>query len=133
MLARREGLARFICAAFILVTGAGKATAGVVPEVLYEKASSEGLVRVIVQLRVTTIPEGHLESTNAVASQRQGIAGRRSKLMTELAATRYRMIREFETIPFVALEVSRDALLAFDASPNIVGVEEDYLLRPLLS
>ena len=125
----------FSCArvALILVTAAGSATAGEIPAALYDKARAQASVRVIVQLRVATIPEGHLESTNAVASQRQGIAARRSKLMTDLAATRHRMIREFETIPFVALEVGPDALLVLEASPDVVGVEEDYLLRLLLS
>jgi len=129
----REFLARFIWAAFILFTGAGRATAGVVPDALHEKASSEGSVRVIVQLRVDTVPEGHLESANAVASQRQGIAARRSELMIELAVARHRMIREFETIPFVALEVGSDAVSVLKESPNVLGVEEDRLDRPLLS
>lgn len=43
------------------------------------------------------------------------------------------MIRDFETIPFVTLEVRPDALQVLEASPNVVGVEEDHLLRPLLS
>ena len=111
----------------------GSAIAGVVPEALYQKASSEGSVRVIVQLRVATIPEGHLERAEDVASQRQGIVSMRSAVLTELAESSYQTIREFETIPFVALEVTQDALLVLEASPSVVGVEEDYLLRPLLS
>jgi len=42
------------------------AMAGEVPQALYDKAAQQGSVRrVIVQLRVTTIPEGKLESTDA--------------------------------------------------------------------
>jgi len=41
------------------------AMAGEVPQALYDKAAQQGSVRVIVQLRVTTIPEGTLESTDA--------------------------------------------------------------------
>ncbi len=119
--------------ALILGMGAGTATAGVIPEALHAKASSEGSVRVIVQIRVTTFPEGELESTDAVASQRRGIAATRAVLLAELAGTGHRTIREFETIPFVALELAPDAMSALEASPNVVGVEEDRLLSPLLS
>ena len=41
------------------------AMAGEVPQAPYDKAAQQGSVRVIVQLRVTTIPEGKLESTDA--------------------------------------------------------------------
>jgi len=119
--------------ALILGMGVGTATAGVIPEALYDKASSEGSVRVIVQLGVTTFPEGELESAEAVALQRQDITTMRSAVLAELAGTGHRTIREFETIPFVALEVAPDAMTALEASPNVVGVEEDRLLSPLLS
>jgi subtilisin family serine protease len=88
---------------------------------------------VIVQLGVTTFPEGEIESAEAVASQRQKIAATRAALLAELAGTSHRTIREFETIPFVALEVAPDAMSALESSPNVVGVEEDRLLSPLLS
>ena len=119
--------------ALMLGIGVGTATAGVIPETLYDKASSEGSVRVIVQLRASTAPEGHLESAEAVTLQRQDIATMRSAVLAELEGTGYRTIREFETIPFVALEVAPDAMTALEASPNVVGVEEDRLLSPLLS
>ena len=119
--------------ALLLGIGVGTAMAGVVPEALYDKAAREGSVRVIVQLRVTTFPEGQLESAAAVMSQRQDVAAMRYAVLAELVGTSRRTIREFETIPFVALEVAPDALAALEASPNVVGVEEDRLLSPLLS
>ncbi len=119
--------------ALILGLGAGTATAGVIPEALHAKASSKGSVRVIVQLGVTTFPEEELESAAAVASQRRGIAATRAALLAELAGTGHRTIREFETIPFVALEVAPDAMTALEASNNVIGVEEDRILSPLLS
>lgn len=119
--------------ALLLGIGVATAMAGMVPEALYDKASSEGSVRVIVQFRATTFPEGEPQSPAAVASQRQDIAAMRYAALAELAGTSYRTIREFETIPFVALEVAPDAMAALEASPNVVGVEEDRLLSPLLS
>jgi subtilisin family serine protease len=119
--------------AFLLGLGAATATAGVVPEAVTDKAARAGSVRVIVQLRAATLPEGKIESAEAVASQRQGIAAMRGAALAELAGTGHRTIREFATIPFVALEVAPDAIAALAASPNVVGVEEDRLLSPLLS
>jgi subtilisin family serine protease len=119
--------------ALLLGIGVGTATAGLVPQALYDKVAREGSVRVIVQLGVTTSPEGELESADAVASQRQGVATMRAAVLAELAGTGYRTIREFETIPFVALEVAPEALSALEVSPNVAGVEEDRLLSPLLS
>ena len=121
------------CLALIAVIRATSAMAGVVPEALYDKAAREGSVRVIVQLRVTTTAEGELQSADAVASQRQDIAAMRYAALAELAGTNYRTIREFATIPFVALEVAPDAMAALEASPNVVGVEEDRLERASLS
>jgi len=125
----------FFCGwvAVLLGISAGVATAGVVPEALYDKAAREGSVRLIVQFRATTFPEGELESAQVVASQRQRIATMRGAVLAELAGTSHRTIREFTTIPFVALEVGPDALAALAASPNVGGVEEDQLERAMLS
>jgi subtilisin family serine protease len=121
------------CLALIAVIRATSAMAGVVPEALYDKVAREGSVRVIVQFRVATTAEGELESADAVASQRQDIAAMRYAALAELAGTSHRTIREFATIPFVALEVAPDAMAALEASPNVVGVEEDRLERASLS
>jgi subtilisin family serine protease len=82
---------------------------------------------------VKAVPEGRLGSADAVASQRQKIADRRSAVFAELAGTRHRTIRAFETIPFVALEVWPDAWPALQRSGNVVAVEEDRLERAALS
>ncbi len=101
-----------------------------VPEALRHKAYDEGTVRVIVQLRVTALPEGELSSAEAVASQRRAIASAQSAVLTELADTSYRVIRTFETIPFLALDVSPGALQALEGSALVVSVEEDRLASP---
>ncbi len=53
--------------ALILGMGAGTATASLIPEALHAKASSEESVRVIVQLRVSALPEGELSGAEQPA------------------------------------------------------------------
>lgn len=124
---------RFVVgAAVMLLMGsvASRTLAGSIPEALVDRAAREGTVRVIVQLRVSARPEGELGSPDAVASQRQAIAAAQSAVLKELAGTSYRVVRTYETIPFLALEVSLGALQALDESALVMGVEEDRLDSP---
>lgn len=113
----------------LLVVGLapGRTLAGSVPEALVDRAAREGTVRVLVQLQVAAKPEGEIASAEAVAAQWQTIAVAQSALMAELVGTRYRSVWTYETIPFLALEVSLDALRILEASPLVVGMEEDRL------
>ena len=119
-------------AAVMLLVGpaAGRTLAGNIPKALVDRAAREGTVRVLVQLRVSARPEGELSSPDAVASQRQAIAAAQSAVLKELAGTSYRVVRTYETIPFLALEVSLGALQALDESALVMGVEEDRLVSP---
>jgi hypothetical protein len=119
-------------AAVMLLVGpaAGRTPAGSDPKALLDRAVREGTVRVLVQLQVAAEPEGALTSAEAVADQR-AIAVAQSALMAELVGARYRLIRTYETIPFLALEVSSDALRILEASSLVVGIEEDRLELPL--
>jgi hypothetical protein len=101
-----------------------------VPDALRQKAYDEGAVRVIVQLRVSALPEGELGSAEAVAAQRRAIVSAQSAVLSALAGTGYRVIRTFETIPFLALDVSPGALEALEGSALVVGVEEDRVAAP---
>lgn len=114
----------------VMLVAVGSAAGGVVAEELYRKASSLGSVRVIVQLRVDARSEGELNSPEAVASQRQAIATAQALILRELAGTSYRVVRTYETIPFLALDVSLGALQALDESALVMGVEEDRLASP---
>jgi len=122
-----------VSAAVMLLVGpvACRTLAGNVPKPLVDRAAQEGTVRVLVQLQVVAKPEGELASAETVAAQRQAIAVAQSALMAELVGTRYRLIRTYETIPFLALDVSSDALRILEASPLVVGIEEDRLELPL--
>ncbi|MBI3147380.1 MAG: S8 family serine peptidase [Betaproteobacteria bacterium] len=125
----------FLGAAVALLLGLGTpiATAGEVPPALFDKAAHGGTVRVIVELRVATVPEAKIASDQAVAAQRNDIAAARAAVLKRLASTGHRLLREYTTIPFVALEVAPDALAALAASSDVVGVVEDLLLGPALN
>lgn len=122
-----------VSAAIVLLVGpgTGRTLAGSVPKALVDRTAREGTVRIIVQLHVAAKPEGELKSAEAMAAQRQAIAAAQSALMVELVGTGHRVIRTYETIPFLALEASSDALRILEASPLVVGVEEDHLELPL--
>ncbi len=113
-------------------SGIGVAREGAVPGEIMRKAQTEGVIRVIVQVDVPTHPEGYLASRQAVLSQRQAIAAAQRDLLADLFGTSHRVIWQYQTIPFLALEAARDALAALERSPIVVGATEDGLLMPLL-
>ncbi len=126
-------LCRTLAFAFLLAIGTPIATAGEVPQSLYDKAAHSGTVRVIVELRVATVPDAKIASDQAVAAQRKDIAAARAAVLKRLAGTGHRLMREYTTIPFVALEVAPDALAALATSTDVAGVVEDILLGPALN
>jgi hypothetical protein len=66
--------------AWATTAGAGAGQAGLVPGSLLQKASAHGSVRVIVQLAVPAVPEGHLPDGAAVSAQRHDIVLARGAL-----------------------------------------------------
>lgn len=102
----------------------------VVSESLYRRVLEAGTIPVIVHLRVAALPEGQIGSADGVALQRQAIAAAQSAVLAELAGIDHRVVRAFETIPFLALEVSKGALQTLGRSGLVLGVEEDRLDSP---
>ena len=86
-----------------------------------------GAIRVIVHLRV---PSGASERPEAGAPQHASIQRAREALLHELASMPHRVTRMYEAIPFVALEVSPEALRIVEKSPWVVGIEPDALVAP---
>ncbi len=99
----------------------------VISEELLLKAQVEGTVRVIVHIREPFKPEGEMKTSDAVASQRRGITHAQDRLFKELDNIRYRVIRRFATIPFVAIEAGIHALAILGTSGLVVSVEEDRI------
>ena len=93
---------------------------------LLQKAEREGSVRVIVRLRTEFVPEGRL-SRPEVADQRDEIGSAQAELREDLRGSGYQTLREYETVPFIALKVSPEALQAVQRSPRATDVVEDRL------
>jgi hypothetical protein len=106
----------------MLLAAPGRATAQVTAtfDELVAKAERQGTLRVIVELKV--------DSTGPPTGA--AIADAQDRLLAELGGTSHRLIRRFSTVPFIALEVSPDALRRLAASPRVSGISEDTVLRP---
>jgi hypothetical protein len=106
-----------------LLTGAGTAAAQTAPptiEELVAKATRQGTLRVIVEIKID--PPG--------PPSREAIAQAQDQVLQELAGTGHRVLRRFTTIPFIGLEVSADTLRRLGGSARVAGIREDVVLRP---
>jgi hypothetical protein len=95
--------------------------------------ASAGPVRVLVELRLTGgfVPEGEMTGPSGTRRQREDIARLQQTLVARLAGTRFRVVRRFETVPWIALEIHADALAALEGMPDVVArVREDSLSAP---
>jgi subtilisin len=94
------------------------------PSRLIGKAQKEGSVPVIVGLRTDFTPEGRLSGAQ-VDDQRAAIESAGEGLRAELAGTGYQTLREYETVPYVALKLTPEALRAVQGSPRATTIQED--------
>jgi len=89
---------------------------------MMERAQQSGSVRVIVGLRMDTRPEGELSSEARVA-QRSNISAAQDSVMSRLSNAR--VTREYETIPFLALDVDEEQLNQLLSLPNVTSIVPD--------
>src|SRR5918995_2562521 len=99
---------------------------------LLAKAQKEGSVPVIVGLRTDFTPEGQLNRAQ-VDDQRGAIESAGAGLRAELAGTGYQTLREYETVPYIALELTPEALRAVQHSPQATTIHEDVAVPPDLT
>lgn len=108
-----------------------------IPQGVADRVQREGGARVIVELRMpagATVPEGYLSSAAAISGQRRDIAAAQSQVLSRLAPTLHRVIHRYETVPFLALEVSPAALSELQAAAfSVMRLSEDTLDAPLLA
>jgi hypothetical protein len=102
----------------------------VVPDEVHRKAVTTGSARVIVQLRLAPPAGDDAERRGPAGDQRAAIHRAQSAVLAELEATGYRLLRRYETIPFLALEVSPQALDVLKQSSLVVRIEEDRAEPP---
>lgn len=81
-----------------------------------------GNVRAVVEIRITggVKPEGELPSPEAIETQRHAIAAAQARIRSRLAGTRFSLIRQYMTIPFLAIEIGPDALAVLETMGDAV-------------
>ena len=100
---------------------------------LRAKARLEDRVRAIVGLRTG----GPSAATAAIASseadlQSTRIAQAQQSLMNRMNAHNVSPIRRFKFIPYLAMDLDEAALEALSSDPEVVSIEEDLVVKPLL-
>jgi subtilisin family serine protease len=127
-------------AAALLAAAQGLPPAGgggpVVSAAARAAAARQGRVRVIVELGLGQgpfQPEGQIGGAAGVLAQRDEIGRARDRVLARLTPATGRLLRRFETTPFVALDVTPAGLAALEAAgSDVVRVIEDAVLRPSL-
>jgi subtilisin family serine protease len=114
----------------------GRPPATPLSDAIQSQIRPDGWVRVLVELKLPSraVPEASLRNLTAVLAQRQVIGARRERLLKKLPPGTYRLLREYLTIPYVAIDVtaSSAAILA-DSASDIERVLPDALARPDLA
>jgi subtilisin family serine protease len=82
-------------------------------------------LRVIVQLKVPGQEKSAELMTPAIHQAQRELIG-------EVKSGEVRVIHEYDYIPFMALEVNRAGFEALQKNPNVIGIEEDVLMKPML-
>ena len=103
---------------------------------LTAKAQAEGRVRVIVGLRVGESSGASAASSFKDAAPRAVLVDRVARgqrlLLVRMNSYSISSVKRFKYIPYVAMEVDAAALEALAADPEVVSIEEDKLLKPML-
>lgn len=97
---------------------------GTVPVEVFAEVARTGTALVLVGLKAPWSPEGSL-SPKLVSAQRKAVAAAQNYLLTELADTEYRVIRRYDMIPAIALEVGLNALEVLSRSVAVTNVLPD--------
>ena len=114
----------------LLITNLG-AAALADPDAVARAHRQAGSGRFLVQLKVETSSEGSLRQPEAVAKQRHAIRHAKEALRSALAGRSHRVIREYRSIPFIAVEGGSDMLAAL--APMASTVYRDHLFQPSLA
>jgi subtilisin family serine protease len=98
----------------------------------FRAAAGDDRVRVIVGLRTPFTPQGAL-SPGARTAQQDGIDRETVAIRRALRGTGHRVVHTYETVPYIALELSRAALARLEGSRLAASLDEDSLSRPTLA
>lgn len=102
-------------------------------QVLAAKLARQSSVRVIVELDAS-LPKP-LQSLNVLRglARRQAVNSLQTDFQQKVTAVGARILAQHQHIPFTTLEVDSTTLTQLAAMPEVVGIQEDFLLSPVLS
>jgi subtilisin len=110
------------------------ASAPVIPQDLIQKAQSGGAVRVIVELTISAAAQAAVDSDIIRDMRRKEVAEARDLVRAGLLGTAHSVVRQYQELPFIALEVGMDGFRTLESLYGlVVRVVEDRLERPFLS
>ena len=107
-----------------------------IPDAVRAAGERSGRVRVIVELGLTDrfAPEAARPSAAAVLAQRQAIGAGAARVLANLPPGSFRPTRRYQTVPFLALDVTPAALDALETmGADVIRVREDGIVRPVLT
>jgi hypothetical protein len=124
MFVRTQAFVKIGCFAVLLSFAGSSAFAqvpGKVPREVIEQAATYGSALVLVGLNVPWQRESTL-TEDGVRVQRKAIDSIQGSLLTELAGTNHAIVRRYEEVPGIALEVGADALATLARSASVSNV-----------
>ena len=96
----------------------------------------EGVARVIVRLTPPDdlaggfVVESHIRDRGAVSRQRDAITKKQRQVLGKMKRQHATRAKQFGFIPFMAVEVDQDDLLALTSSPDVDFIQEDAVMYP---
>ncbi len=128
MFCRKKSWLRTRCLTALLslagTAASAQADEKIPPEVI-DHAAAHGTVLVLVDLNVPWEMESRLSADEA-RGQREAIASVQKDLLAELEGRSYKVIRRYDRVPGIALEVGADALAELARSPKVTNVLLDH-------
>ncbi len=99
---------------------------------LFDQTQQHGRVRLIVELNVSFKPEGELFSGLSRHVQRYLISKAQNRVTDRLKAFHTRIIRDFEFVPYMVVEVDANALADLASNPDVFRIQQDLPQPPTL-
>ncbi|MEJ2608382.1 MAG: S8 family serine peptidase [Anaerolineales bacterium] len=132
------GLSSFRVQAFLGMRGPLPLPQGVQQEklavfdALFDQTQQEGRVRLILELNVSFKPEGELFSGLSRRVQRYLISKAQNRVSDRLKAFRARIVRDFDFVPYMLVEVDANGLADLASNPDVFRMQQNRPQPPTL-